>query len=284
MVSEEKPRLSADPSETCEFGKCMFYWCKKSGIPTIGIQHGVLNDLRCIHTKNEIGTENPNHCQIPTMTAVYGTADKEFLIKKGNYPEKSVIVTGNQRYDILAKADKLFDKKRICKELKLEPNKKIITVTTQVFPSIKDRELLTQIVKDALKNSPDIQLIIKVHPTETTEFYNRIIGNNKKTILTKYDIFKVLYISDALITVCSTAGLEAAILEKPIIVVKSIEDSQLTDYSEKGIALEAYNAKELQEAIEKVLYDKKTRERLAKNRKNTSTNTAIRQTEKHQKE
>jgi len=54
LIEQLKPKVVVTPGETSEFDKGLFLACKKRNIPVIAIQHGILNDLRCIHNKSEI--------------------------------------------------------------------------------------------------------------------------------------------------------------------------------------------------------------------------------------
>ena len=269
VIRTLNPSIAVTPSETTEFDKGLFLACQKRKIPSIGIQHGLLNDLRCIHKKNEVSFReiNPSYCPIPSLTAVYSSVDKEFLIKNGNYPKNSVVVTGNQRYDPLVDIKRTFDKKQICSELRLDSDKKIIVLGTEVFTP-KYAEILFKIVCDAVKKLDKVQFVVKVHPEESPKYYENLIKiNNTKAIVIKYDIFKILHICDLLLIERSTIGLEAAIFEKPIIAVNLTGNSDQVDYVEKGIALGVYNEKDLLPSIKSALFDKKTKNKLAKNRK-----------------
>jgi UDP-N-acetylglucosamine 2-epimerase len=268
VIKSLNPTIAVTPSETTEFEKGLFLSCQKNNIPVIAIQHGILTDLRCFHEKNEVSLNEvkPEYCPIPTITAVYGESDKDFLIEKGNYPRNSVVVTGNQRYDPLAYADKLFNKEKICSKLKINPYKKIVVFATRNAPSIKFKEILTKTVCGAFQKLKDVQLIIKVHPNENIEFYREIVKNYKIDVrITKEDIFQFLYICDGLVISGSTVGMEAVILGKP--VINLMVESNYGSYVKEGVAIEAKSEKGLVESVKKVLYDKKTKENLTKNRK-----------------
>ncbi|MBU1632521.1 MAG: UDP-N-acetylglucosamine 2-epimerase [Nanoarchaeota archaeon] len=270
VISSIKPKIAVTPTETSEFDKGLFVSCQRNKIPVISIQHGLFNDLRCIHDKGEVSLKEikPEYCPIPTITTVYGNCDKDFLIKKGNYPENSVIVTGNHRYDVYINLHKRIDKNQVYKELKIDSSKKNILIATQPFPHTPDREKLIKIVSEAVKTIKDIQLIIKVHPEESVRLYEKIVKNNDvKAIITKYDINKSLYICEILVTVSSTVGLEAAILEKPVIIISSIKTYDTTDFVKKGIALKAYDSKELKKLISKISFNSKTKFKLHEKRK-----------------
>lgn len=270
VIKSVNPDIAVTLAETTEFDKGLFLACQKRKIPSVAIQHGIFTDLRCMHEYGEVSLKEikPRYCPVPAITAVYGGIYKRFLIEKGKYPPSSIVITGNQRYDSLANANKVFDKKEIYKELKLDPNKKVVVMATEVSSSIKDTELFVKMVSDAVKKIKGVQLVVKVHPNQTIRYYDKLFKDNKvDAVITKYNIFKVVYACDVLLLVRSTVGLEAAILNKPIVTINSIEGAHSVDYSREGVAIASYNAENLSKSIKAALYDRKAIAKLAKNRK-----------------
>ena len=175
IIAEKRPDVAVITDETRVFGRALFYVCKENKIKTVAIQHGNLRGtIRCTHTSNEISDKtDPNHCPIPNKTAVFGLKDREFLIKNV-YPANTIVITGSQRYDILAYVDKIYNKGEICKKLNLDPSKKIIVFTSQPLPKEENIRVLTVILK-TIKRFPDLKLVIKVHPSENKKFYEKIV-------------------------------------------------------------------------------------------------------------
>ncbi|NQV08808.1 CDP-glycerol glycerophosphotransferase family protein [Candidatus Woesearchaeota archaeon] len=264
IVESVKPRIAVTPVETSEFDKGLFLACQKRGVPCIGIQHGLIKDLRCVHDKDEISLKkvSPDYCPIPTKTAVFGENDKEFLIKHGNYPAESVVVTGNQRDDRMFNEKSRYNKESICKKLALNPKRKIIVFATD--PDIKKEKSINLIKTISNSINNNIQFLIKVHPGESEEIYRKIVKNNNiNAIITKHDVYEVLYICDALLNVKSAIGLETTIMDTPIITLNfSGKVPDYIDYTEKGVGLEAKNREELKKVINLVLYDEKTKQKL----------------------
>ena len=84
----------------------------------MAIQHGVIGEnVYYTHNPGDISKEvTAPFCPIADKTAVYGPYYKRYLINKGHYVPSSVVVTGQPRYDELAKTN-LFNKEKICKEM-----------------------------------------------------------------------------------------------------------------------------------------------------------------------
>lgn len=265
------PKAVISQVETSSIDKCFFVACKKNNIPTFAIQHGnISEDIRLIHQKHEISIRkiSPHYCPIPDVTAVYGKLDQEFLIKEGNYPPKSIIITGNPRYDCLINVNKEFNKNDICSELNLDPNKKIFLFAAEPFSNLADKVILFETICKAFIAFKELQLIVKIHPLETMDFYTKIITKyNLNAKVTNTDVFKLLFVSDALLVKSSAVGLEAAILNKPIIMINLTNESGYADYAKEKIAFGVYTPKNLSLAISQIINNKNLLKRLAKNRK-----------------
>jgi len=268
IIKKIKPKSVITPTETSEFDKSLFLACQKAKVPVIAVQHGVINnDLRCIHDVGEVSLSEikPQHCPIPTITAVYGQGDKDFLIKRGNYPENSLVITGNQRYDFLPKKIKEYNKAEILEKFQLNPNKKIILFMTCPFSSKMDLQILTEEILKETTLLKDVQLIIKVHPVENENNYISLVesikGKNIENvvIIKKADIFELLFASDIAITTYSNSAIEAMILNKPLIIMNLTGSDFPLDYSQGGAAIKIEEKGLLKKLIQDLLSNESIR-------------------------
>ncbi|MFA5417933.1 MAG: hypothetical protein WC341_05690, partial [Bacteroidales bacterium] len=86
-IDENSPRI-----------KSILDAAKKSGIKTIGIQHGNIHDLHPAY----LYSDRDHMMKIPTdYTLVWGKEWQHFLETKGHYPSESLVVTGQIRTDII---------------------------------------------------------------------------------------------------------------------------------------------------------------------------------------
>jgi len=69
-----------------------------------------------------------------------------------------------------------------------------------------------------------------------------------------------------MVTKSSTTTLEAAILNKPIIILNLSGKPDIIPYVDKGIALGVYKKEDLIPAIKNALYSREVREKLARQR------------------
>jgi hypothetical protein len=230
--------------------------CKRLEIPSLRIQIGL------------IGSKHDQRACLVDKMAISGDITKELLTKICKIDKNRLVITGYPAYDKLAVADKNFIKEKICKNLKLDEYKKIIVFTTENL-SLFENTTLAEIVCKAIFGIFDAQLVIKVHPGEQDcQLYKNIADKARiNYVVTRdYDIHEILYIADLVITYFSATGLEAMVLNKPLITLNPFTENDPINYADSGAALKAKNEKELNDAIKRILCDEKTRESLAKNR------------------
>ena len=156
---------------------------------------------------------------------VYGLQGFESLTSIG-YPEEKIIMTGNPRYDYLKNIDFKLQRKLLGDKLSINEKRKIIVVGLSRW--YKNDEIW---ISDFIKfcNTNDLEIIIKVHPfykitmqDEHKQKVNEIAKRckNKKYLIT-YDIDPSILLpaADLVITDHSNLGIEAILLEKPLITV-----------------------------------------------------------------
>jgi hypothetical protein len=280
-IEVEKPDLVLITYAYGPLGRAAVIAGKHKGVPTLEIQHGVIHPSHpgYMHAKDEIspdGSVNSPYCPIPDKTAVYGNYHKELLTKLSTYPENSVVVRGQPRYDVLAIADKIYDKDIFFKKYNINPNHKIILWAT-AFSGSDDNEIIKDFkaVFNAIEGIKNTTLVIKPHPNDKKRHIKMIKDNLRNYKISAIvspansDTYEQLFICDLMITRGSTTGMEAVALNKPVIVLNLTGNPSAIDYVEQGVALGVYKAEDLKPTIEKLLRDdseiSKNRERYIEN-------------------
>ncbi|ODS40494.1 hypothetical protein BEH94_06720 [Candidatus Altiarchaeales archaeon WOR_SM1_SCG] len=277
MIDYEKPDIIIIGSEYSNLERAICIAAKLKGIPTLAIQHGGIGPYHpgYIYLKEDIspeGSVESPYCPITDKIVLYGPYDKKNLTEVSSYPENSVIVTGQPRYDILARANEIYNKEKTFEKLNLDKSKKLVVWATNTINFDEYAKKHINAVFDSIeKLSSEVQLVIKKHPASYLPdlIYDEIAKNfGFKPIImrTEIDTLELLYASDLLIMEQSTVGLEAMILDKPVITLNFSGEPDYYHYAESGAVLGVYNEKDLIINIEKALYDKKTQERLKKAR------------------
>jgi len=273
VVSEQNPDLILVTSEYGFFERALVVAGKLKGIPTLAIQHGNIGPLHegYMYPKGSMsmhGSAETPYCPVPDKTAVYGRYYYGLLTEMSAYPYSAVVITGQPRYDMLAVADRFFNREKFFGRLNLDPDRNIVLVATQNLP-IPDAEAFLRKILRALKKFPDLQIVVKPHPREKGERYNKVMReeNVSAIILSrKADTFEALYNCDLLIAGFSTVITEATILGKPSVTVHMGKKEDPAPYY-KDITLRIYREGDLAPAIRQALYDEKTREKLRNARK-----------------
>jgi len=268
-IETEKPDLIMISGEYFGLGRAAVIAGKLKGVPTLALQHGIIHPHHqgYVHPKNEISNKiSLKHCIIPDKTAVYGNYTKEILTKVCNYPDESVVVTGQPTYDVLIKAKEVFGKQKFLKQHGLDPTKKTALLITQGC----SHEFLKVTVK-ALKKFSEVQTIIKPHPCDVEpKWHEKILRKENYHALVldpKSNTFEALFACDLMITISSTVAIEAMVLNKPVVIVNLTGEPDPMPYVESGAALGAYQEKDVVHVIRKALFDEDVRKELEKNRK-----------------
>ncbi len=267
LIEYEKPSLVLIECEYGGFQRPLLTAAKLKGVPTLAIQHGVIHESHSgyLYRKDDIsltGSVKSPYCPIPDKTAVYGTYHKDLLTNVSAYPENTVIVTGQPRYDLLYNVDNIYSKEQFLKKYNINKNHKIILWTTQSHGmSDEENKNNFKAMFETLKNLKDVTLIIKQHPGEG-EKYTKMIKDalkdyNLNVVITSKssDTYEQLYVCDVMVTKNSTTAMEAVALSKPVIVLNLSGEPDVVGYVTEGVALGVYNEKDLKPTIEKLLKD-----------------------------
>jgi len=220
---------------------------KHRGIPVLDIQHGVYLPTR------------PFDTPIADKLAAGGNYTKRVYIKYGAR-EDQVVVTGWPKFDIYKKLkDNSFKRKR-----KEKLNILFATSPLDFKLNLDIIETISLFIKDSL----NLRLMVKPHPIENTKMYDVVSKKHKTVTLceSKEDITKLLALSDLLIFFSSdTVGLEALLLDKPIICINMTNKEAI--YVSSGVAVEVKNLQDIIPAIMDTLYSEESLTRLAEKRK-----------------
>ena len=267
VIDVEKPDIIVAACEYGAYGRSAVVEGRLREIPTIGIQHGAFdpNNFDYRYIAHEITTDgrlDPNHCPIPDKTVVYGTYNKDILIGLCGFPEDSVVVTGQPRYDMLYHADTFYSKEKFLKKYKVNPDHKIVLWATACHGLSNEENIKNfNAVFRATQNLKDVALIIKQHPREGgryTKMIEKYLDNYKITaVITpkSSDTYEQLYVCNVMLTKTSTVVVEAVALNTPVIILNLSGDSDIVDYVKEGVALGVYKEEDLQPVIEKLLED-----------------------------
>lgn len=153
--------------------------------------------------------------------AVFGQYTKDVLVRLGVEPTK-IAITGNPKFDELCKSKK-----------QIKSSKKTrILVLTQCFVEMgiwntKQRKKFTKTVIKSVHERDDVDLLIKLHPKEKESDYINFLKEIPSNAEVKKNIplYDAINESDIVITVSSTAGFEAFVMGKPLVIFDLFNNS-----------------------------------------------------------
>lgn len=263
LLEKEEPDVILMKNEYSEFERALQFAAHFTKTPVIALQHGIIykNHPGYYYTKNTISQEGSAqfpYAPIPSTTTVFGSYYKKILTKENYYPASRVDVTGQPRYDVLHFADRIYDKQRFCDLFDLNPNKKIVLITTQPFHVGKIGLDFLYHTIDTLREISDIQIVIKPHPNESSSWHKNLLeqwGVSAVILPPKSETLAAIYACDLFIAVHSTTILEAIILGKIVVAVNFSKLPEILPWVKEGAALGVYDPKELDHVLKKALFD-----------------------------
>ena len=220
---------------------------KKKKIPVVEIQHGLFS-------LPEIFV-NLMPEPISDKICVWGNSSREYLLELG-FEDEKIEITGSPEFDEHKKFAESFENKE----------KKIILFATQAPYKSINLEVIDEMVKN--KKLDEFVIYVKPHPDEDPVTYNFLEDKfpDKVFILPKNEnLSYLLAISQVILTVSSTVGLESAVLDKPLICINFLGEKSM--YIDEGIALEVKNTGELADSINKI-FNPEISAQLSENRVN----------------
>lgn len=266
VSDREKPGVTALHGEVQCVGRALIAASRAKGIPIVGLQHGCMSvfpsDGFMYHHKSWQETSHESHpnplgCPIATRTAVWGRYF-ETLYERNHYPPNSVEVTGNPRYDLLAKTDQ-YDRDAVRKRLGLDSGLFTILFATSSATYRSDFQPpdtnvihLNAILK-SFYQLEGIQLIIKLHPVDNPDIYGPDLRGKwqhpRISVVANEDILALISVSDLLICRYSGTILEAAAFGVPSINLNLINIPDNIEFVGEGGALSVNREEDLVAAI-----------------------------------
>lgn len=189
--------------------------------------------------------------------ALFSEPVKRMLILEG-VPHHKLEVTGNPKFDELVRY-KGNSKKELYKEKLGITSSNIVLVLTQPFVEIglwneEQRKEFISSIAEAISKLDNVQLVIKLHPHyERKENYIKLLKGLeiKPIIFDKEPLNEIISASDVIISVSSTAALEAMALGKSVLIVNLFDDD--TSFFKDSGSLNVKHKEEILFAVEKLL-------------------------------
>lgn len=267
IIHKCQPQIFVMTDEQMVDGRVLTFKGREYGIPTIGIQHGIINHHPAYfnHNSNDVLISEQSSkfaFPIPNITCIWGEIEHNLLTKEAGYPENSVVITGNPRYDYLHLATVNYNRSNFCDKYGINPKSCIVLWTTQChgWPDAENHAYFTEVF-ETFKDNSGATLIIKQHPGEPDR-YKKLIDEYlkkyqmKSTVIVpnkNADTTEMVFCSDILINKNSTTGQEAIAFHKSMIIMDFSDTPDTGDFVLEGVGLPVYNPGELLPTIQTII-------------------------------
>jgi hypothetical protein len=241
-----RPKAVVASDENSPLSRSVLDAARSCGISIVGLQHGLIHDL---HPAYRYTLRDREKGVIPDLTLVWGKCCKHFLLEKGNYPDGSVMETGQLRTDVIPGLLKRGQKQN--------GNKPIVIFASQPQRDPQLRRQAAWDIFSAVSRIEGCRLILRLHPREFDDagYYRAIaeeVGYSGYVTDLKSDLFELIASCDLLITCFSTVGAETVYFEKPLIVLDHLKQD-IQGYVREGVAFQATGANDLEWLIRDIL-------------------------------
>jgi len=274
LLLEDKPKAIFLTYETGPLALPFIIAAQRYGIKTLGIAHALIPKGHAMHDLRPLREINlPLGFPIPDYTLVFGNFSKNNLINYG-HPKDRIIPFGHAAFFKLDDIIKILDSSQLQKKYMINKKQKVILFTTEYLQEYHithgkydyDTQILLDLIEN-YSNKNDYVIILKPHPTENPESYEKMIEKHKaKNFKVIQDsLFELIHISDIVISVYSNSMMDALCLKKPVIRVTFDNIQHIIPYDEYGVVVSC-ELNELSKEIENILSNKKLREKLSNNR------------------
>jgi hypothetical protein len=263
-----EPSVAFTYAEAGGWGRALALECRRRGVPLVALQHGFIyrHWLNYQHEPDEVVASPSNPCDkgfpAPKLTLLHDELARRHLLDAGRFDPASLRIVGSTRLDRLAASARSLDdgsRARLRARVSARDGDAIVLVaakSTQIAGAL-------EAVIDAVRHLDGVRLVIKCHPADTKEPYERAAAGatNVTVVGADFDLGSLIVVSRLLITVNSTAAIEAMALGVPSLVVAL--PNNLTPLVNAGVMAGATDAASIAGAVKALLYHQDDRVALA---------------------
>jgi hypothetical protein len=262
-----KPAVALTYAEAGGWGRAMVLEARRRGIASVGLQHGFIyrHWLNYLHEPDEMAPASGNASDqgfpFPTRTLLYDEFAAEHLRRAGRFPPSALAVIGSARLDTLVHRASLVtadDMERTRRSVGAGEGHSVVVVAakysqiSQVFPLL---------VHDSAE-IPGVRLVIKPHPAETAAPYLAAAAGAAHMVIAPagVDLADLTRIARLLVTVNSTAAIEAMVMGVPSLVLAM--PNNLTPFVDAGAMAGVFEGEPIGPALRALLVDQRGRAEL----------------------
>ena len=231
--------LLVTASDTGFWGRCATLEAIRRGIPSLTLQHGMM-----------VG-KTAYAPVISTRFGAWGEASARWLTARG-VPREQIVVTGAPRLDPIINRPRA-PREDVAKTLGLAPSARWVILATNPIPFSRNAALLSTARAGVRAWEGSAILILKLHPSEDPAPYLAITENDPSVRVVPHgvvDLYDLLAAADVVLTFHSSVGLEAMLLDRPVVSLEAFGEENPIPYAREGAAPAVRNAAELTQALQ----------------------------------
>jgi hypothetical protein len=266
-----QPSAVVTYAEAGGWGRALILEARRRGIPVVGVQHGFIyrHWLNYLHRPDEMqpSSSNPQDRGFPRpdLTLLHDRFAARHLLEAGAFPEETIEVTGSARLEAFYAAGQRLtdaDRTRVRAEVGVREEQHLAVVAAK-YTQIA--EVFGALVA-AVGRMPGVRLVVKCHPAETPAPYERVAAGVENVTIAPpgADLPRLVASADVVITVNSTAAIEAMVVDVPTLVLAL--PSNLSPFVDAGAMAGVPFGSDIEPALRAILYDGGHRDRLRSGR------------------
>lgn len=225
-------------------------WLRAQGVPDFGYWPALLGD-------------RPDCEFFPASRHfVYGTQLLDKMIGLGIGSEK-VEAVGSVNFDSSLLHDRARDKAKVQTELLQgrTPRARLVVVATEALPHPLEE---IEPVIDALVPMADVEIVLKLHPADSADFYRAWLGrrglSERVLLVERCDLDALLDAADLLVCVLSNIIVKAALLGTPTLVCDFGDKRRPLDFVAEGLATGCFAPEKVGEMLGAMLREGEVRD------------------------
>jgi hypothetical protein len=261
------PSVAVTYAEAGGWGRAMVLEARRRGISSAGLQHGFIyrHWLNYLHEHDETvpapGNPDDGGFPFPTRTLLYDEFAADHLRTAGRFPPTSLVVTGSARLDTLVHRAGLVTSADMARtrEAVGASERQAVVVVAAKFTQIG--KVFDQLVRETA-GIPGVRLVVKPHPAETAAPYMAAAHGAAHVAIAPpgVDLADLTRVARLLVTVNSTAAIEAMVMGVPSLVLAM--PNNLTPFVEAGAMAGVVDGEAIGPALRSLLADERGREAL----------------------
>ena len=278
-----EPAAAVTYAEAGGWGRALALECRRRGVPLAGLQHGFIyrHWLNYRHEDDETRPDPANPADagfpFPARTLLFDDHAARQLMTSGRFPADTLVVTGSPRLDDLRSAV-LSLRPGAIERMRADAGAAGRSLVLFAAKEREARRALPALVA-AVREMPDVQLVIKPHPAETPDVYAAAVSGvaNIRVLAADAPLPAVMAAAAAIVTVNSTVAVDALTFGIPSVVIGL--PNNLTPFVETNVMTGADTVEEIRAALAQVLYDQEFRSRMGSRAAGGDGQSAVRSAE-----